>query len=1127
MSRTADAFCCAPAGCPALPALQVRLAPGVTLGLRRILVRRSRSDPSWRGPGLDLITDDSGRDLTGADPAAFAVVEVADSVNLQEVCLPPAYVPLSMGTMTWPAELQLPPFRQSGFSFNTTQQLHPNCTDRGGGTTSNTDLPYEQQCILSGGIYNAIGLYCYSIDAFGNQVKTGYVSLIRNSEFQCYTKMTVECISSHGGVVGCYNYMSKQMMNNSFTTTSSSSNNNATAVTNTTTTTSGSNRSSSTAAAVAAAPAGSANTPPLPPGAIGSSAGTGGDGGAGSGDSAAVTAGAVVGSVVGGLLLAAVIVVLVVLVRRRRQSAKHAKQQRRQHSPETGPASCGDRCGAGAPAACAGAAAAAARGKTDGGGKAGGGGGDGGAAAFLLDSPATAAAGDSSGGDSGSHPCSGDGFASATGTAAGTAAGGYVSGLTLASAAAAPSPAAVAGAGGGSAGGGSGSASDGGAAAAAAAVAAAAQARAAAAAAAAYSMVPVTALTPLNANIPLNIMMTTTNTNTNTNTNTTLTVSSAGAPALGSSTAAAGSEHVVSGHRKPPAPGAAELVAGAAGKSGSSSSVTTTPPPATPEPSGGHGPTSPQPPPLVMLFPGQVIGKGSYGKVVEGLYGGRRVAVKLIDTGLLLPGAFTAGAAAAAAAAATRGALPPPPPPPPAWAYTSLSVSTADVPPPLSAEAAAAAAAAAAAVEPPSGTGAVVGTAMAAAGAATSSQQAAVVANAADAEEAQRAEQARRQAAEANQSTAAAAALAAVAAAAAVEVPDMLAVSGVVSSDDGRLLLGTDTQRYCEAVLQLGHYCGAHEAGGGGGGLQQQQHQHQQLSPPPPPPQVQKQDAHVAHGGGAATLISSGAAGAAAAAEAAAAEEEEEDAAVRDLISSLGQEVEVLARVRHDNIVTLLAANLRPPHVCLVMERMDTSLDRLLHKEPGRRLQLDTALHIALQVARALQYLHPTIIHRDLKPANVLISHADGDGSQLVAKLADFGLSRLRNTVLVTCNPEVGTGPYMAPECFDLATNVIMDRADCYSFGVLLWELVTRRRPWEGLSMVAVAVRVAVRGERLPLAPLEAAGAPAKLVRLVASCFEADPRRRPAAAEVVKTLLLVQEQMKLGTEAGLGKMLGF
>ncbi|EFJ40128.1 hypothetical protein VOLCADRAFT_100138 [Volvox carteri f. nagariensis] len=130
-----------------------------------------------------------------------------------------------------------------------------------------------------------------------------------------------------------------------------------------------------------------------------------------------------------------------------------------------------------------------------------------------------------------------------------------------------------------------------------------------------------------------------------------------------------------------------------------------------------------------------------------------------------------------------------------------------------------------------------------------------------------------------------------------------------------------------------------------------------------------------------------------------------------------------------------------------------------------------------MNIAQALSYLHPTILHRDLKPANVLIAQPDSD--KPIAKLADFGLSRLRDTVLMTQNPEVGTAcllsrtarrctdgshalfpytsvhirtlglhgselhfrpdrcisivqaPYMAPEIFDLRNNIFTDRMRC------------------------------------------------------------------------------------------------
>ncbi|KXZ43691.1 hypothetical protein GPECTOR_83g303 [Gonium pectorale] len=241
-------------------------------------------------------------------------------------------------------------------------------------------------------------------------------------------------------------------------------------------------------------------------------------------------------------------------------------------------------------------------------------------------------------------------------------------------------------------------------------------------------------------------------------------------------------------------------------------------------------------------------------------------------------------------------------------------------------------------------------------------------------------------------------------------------------------------------------------------------------------------------------------------------------AVARGPLATLAQEVEVLARCRHPNVVTLHAANLTPPRVCLVMELMDTSLARLVHGGPGeppvegqgqpRLMPLPKVLHIGLQVARALSYLHPTIMHRDLKPGNVLVSQPDSPTP--VVKLADFGLSRLRSSVLVTSHPEVGTVPYMAPEVFDAFNIHITDRVDIWAFGVIMWEMLTGQRPWEGMDSVQIAYAIIVLRKRLPLDELDERRCPPKLAALMASCWELVPDRRPAAAELVKALAMMQ-----------------
>ncbi|GIL85726.1 hypothetical protein Vretimale_13165 [Volvox reticuliferus] len=226
------------------------------------------------------------------------------------------------------------------------------------------------------------------------------------------------------------------------------------------------------------------------------------------------------------------------------------------------------------------------------------------------------------------------------------------------------------------------------------------------------------------------------------------------------------------------------------------------------------------------------------------------------------------------------------------------------------------------------------------------------------------------------------------------------------------------------------------------------------------------------------------------------------------------QELQVLSRCQHPNVVRLLAASVDAPHLCLVLELMETSLERVIHGDPTAPLMpLPKVLHIAINVAAALAYLHPTIIHRDLKPANVLINDPQSD--QPVVKLTDFGLARLRVTVMPTEHPDAGTPAYMAPECFDVENNVVTDKADMFSLGVLLWEMLMGRRPWEGLvNPLAVALMVSYNGARLSLSDLGDDHCPPKLARLIHACWERDPARRPAAAEVAKELALMLQQIQ-------------
>ncbi|KAG2423708.1 hypothetical protein HXX76_015098 [Chlamydomonas incerta] len=234
----------------------------------------------------------------------------------------------------------------------------------------------------------------------------------------------------------------------------------------------------------------------------------------------------------------------------------------------------------------------------------------------------------------------------------------------------------------------------------------------------------------------------------------------------------------------------------------------------------------------------------------------------------------------------------------------------------------------------------------------------------------------------------------------------------------------------------------------------------------------------------------------------------EGDPDVRQHLRMLQQEVAVLSRLDHPNVVRLLGACLDPPRPFLVQELMTVPLSRVVHgrgKDGGPLYPYDLVdvLRIARDVATALVYLHPTVLHRDLKPGNVMLDAAGN------AKVLDFGLARFKYaTHLPTTNVEVGTTAYMSPENFSNETK-ITDRSDIYSWAVIVVEMATRRRPWEGTRNAIIGYLVAIERQR-PQLPAEGDPLfPPGLRSLVERCMRQNPEERPSAAEIVKRLTLL------------------
>jgi len=163
------------------------------------------------------------------------------------------------------------------------------------------------------------------------------------------------------------------------------------------------------------------------------------------------------------------------------------------------------------------------------------------------------------------------------------------------------------------------------------------------------------------------------------------------------------------------------------------------------------------------------------------------------------------------------------------------------------------------------------------------------------------------------------------------------------------------------------------------------------------------------------------------------------------------QEGAVLATMEHPNIVRVFSAFLDEQTACIIMELLEgRPLTQIIHSE---HLHLPRVKHLMEQVAAALAYAHGrNIVHRDVKPDNIMVV-----GNEHV-KVTDFGIARIlqEGGVLNTmAGTTVGTPSYMSPEQID-GSNVD-GRSDVYSFGCVMYQMVTGRPPFEGEDPLAVA----------------------------------------------------------------------
>ncbi|KAF5270604.1 hypothetical protein FQA39_LY01342 [Lamprigera yunnana] len=212
-------------------------------------------------------------------------------------------------------------------------------------------------------------------------------------------------------------------------------------------------------------------------------------------------------------------------------------------------------------------------------------------------------------------------------------------------------------------------------------------------------------------------------------------------------------------------------------------------------------------------------------------------------------------------------------------------------------------------------------------------------------------------------------------------------------------------------------------------------------------------------------------------------------------------EVRQLSRVDHENIVQLYGASTKGPNICLVMEYAEGgSLFNVLHSTPRAQYCAANAISWCLQCAQGVAYLHAMkpkpLIHRDLKPPNLLLIM---EGRKL--KICDFGTAADKSTYMTN---NKGSAAWMAPEVF--TSSNYTEKCDVYSWGIILWEVLSRRRPFYHLKGSAFTIMWAVhKGMRPPLIR----SCPPPLEKLMKDCWDENPTNRPSMIKVVETMTYI------------------
>ncbi|WP_040571399.1 Stk1 family PASTA domain-containing Ser/Thr kinase [Selenomonas noxia] len=229
-----------------------------------------------------------------------------------------------------------------------------------------------------------------------------------------------------------------------------------------------------------------------------------------------------------------------------------------------------------------------------------------------------------------------------------------------------------------------------------------------------------------------------------------------------------------------------------------------------------------------------------------------------------------------------------------------------------------------------------------------------------------------------------------------------------------------------------------------------------------------------------------------------------------EFITRFQREAKAAARITHPNIVNVYDVGVAEGRHYIVMEYVPGRTLKERIKEEGP-VPVPQALQIARQIAGALAQAHANnLVHCDIKPHNILVM-PDGN-----VKVADFGIARAVTESTMTYNDNImGSVHYFSPE--QARGTMITPKSDVYSLGVLLYEILSGRIPFDGNTAVSIA-RKHLEEDPQPLHMI-APGIPPVVEALVTRMMAKDPAQRPDSSMLVQDIVRAEQMMRSDTEA--------